>query len=1132
MKEKQHEQHVGNILRYFRQTMRIMRLSLFFMVVSTAIAWSATTYSQSTKLSVNLRDATVKEVIEAIEEQSEFLFLYQEGQVDLNRRVTIHAEEKQLQEILDEVFKGTDNIYIVSDRQVVIGKAPRKALEAQLSVLQKDLKTVIQQPPQKEITGKVTDTSGEPLPGATVMVKGTTIGTITDADGNYSLSNVPDDATLVFSFVGMETQEINVGNRTRIDVTMQEEAVALEEVVAVGYGTMRKSDLTGSVASVRSDDFIKGVASNALQLLSGKAAGVSIQQVNSEPGAKLTMRVRGAGSINSSNEVLFVIDGLPGGNPANINPDDIESIEILKDASAAAIYGTRAANGVVLITTKKGAEGSPRVSYNTYWAYQTPSYKFDVLNATEYMQMINDISKDAGKPIPYTEEQIAAAGEGTDWQDELMRNAWANNQQVSITGGTNQSKYYVSLGYLNQKGILISSGFEKYNVLFNFETNPSDKFKFGLNVNGNMNLKDKIANESNTGNENADPLNAALMFDPRISPKKNENGEYERNPSIALDHPIALAYGYDYRSQNNRIYGNAYGEYQFFEGLKARLRLGTDINHIRNDNYTDRTTERGKANGGIGEITSNMNKYWLIEGTLNYDRAFGMHNLSVMCGSTWEKFDNLYQRSYARGFLSDVTNTYLLQSGNPSTNQVNSSRTVHKLQSLFGRVNYNYREKYLLTTTIRREGTSRFSEKNKYALFPSIAIGWRITEEPFLQHLSVISNLKLRFGYGQMGNEGIGNFETISTFVAGGNTVLGGKEQNGAQPARIPNPDLKWETTEEYNFGLDFGFIENRINGSFEYYIRNTNDQLFSKPVPMSTGFSNIRTNFGTVRNSGIDLFVNTVNLTGEFKWSTDLILSTLKNKVVELPPYVGDIITGGVVANIPGFSLVREGCPMRAFYGYKVIGIFQEDDDIANSAQPTAKPGEPIFLDRDGNKKIDSNDRVVLGDPFPDVSYGFNNSFSYKGFGLEIYFQGVHGIQTFNANVLESLFPINFERNIMSKHYYGRWTPDNPNAKFPSGVNSAVYFGGGKMINNYTVQDASYLRLKNVTFSYNLPLKSSKVESIQLSLSGENLITFTKFDGFDPEANQTGDGTPIEKSSYNNYPLARAFRIGLNVNF
>ncbi|MFZ5431518.1 MAG: SusC/RagA family TonB-linked outer membrane protein [Bacteroidota bacterium] len=1105
-----------------RWLLKLRKMKLTAILSLLVLVSFGNSYSQ-VKLTLNVRNAPVKEVMASIEEKTDYIFLYKDDLIDFSKRITVEFREASFGDVLQSFCSQAGVDYEVIERQIILREKNPGVATTQ----------GIPQPERRDVTGTVRDARGISLPGVTVLVKGTTLGTITDNSGNFRLTIPVDSKILEFSFVGMRRQEVLAPGRSLFEVVLEEETIGIDEVVAIGYGTVRKSDLTGSVASVNSKDFVKGVASNALSLLSGKASGVSINQVNSEPGGNLTIRVRGAGSINSSNNVLVVIDGLPGGSVANINPADIESIDILKDASAAAIYGTRAANGVVLITTKKGSEGVPQISYSTYYAYQSPSYKFDVLDATQYMNYINDISRDLGRNVPYSDAQIAAAGKGTDWQDQLFRNAWANNHQFSVRGGSKQSKYYASLGYLNHDGILISSGFQKYNVLLNLETQATERFKFGINITGSLNMKDKIANESNSGGENADPLNAALMFDPRISPLKNESGEYDKNPSIALDHPMALAYGYDYREENNRFYGSTFGEFLIMDGLKATVRLGGDLNNIRNDEYQDRTTQRGKASGGIGNVYSNDLKYWLAEGLLNYNQTFGAHTVAVMAGSTWERFENLYHRSYATGFLSDVTNTNLLQSGNPANNQVNSSKSVYKLQSLFSRINYSFRDRYLITATIRRDGTSRFSDENKYALFPSVAAGWRVTEEDFMKGIPAISSLKLKFGYGQMGNEGIGNFETISTFVAGGNAVLGGAVQSGAQPARIPNPELTWETTEEYNAGVEFGVFNNRITGDIEYYVKNSIDQLFSKPVPMTTGFSSIRTNFGTVRNSGFDFSLTTRNFTGKFKWTSNFMLSTLKNEVVELPPYVGDIITGGILANVPGFALVRQGYPMRAFYGFKVIGIFQSAEEIAQSAQKTAKPGEPIFLDYKKDGIIDSNDRVILGDPFPDISYSLNNSFSYGNFNLEIYLLGVQGIQTFNANVLESMFPINFDRNVMTKHYLERWTPDNKDTKYPSGVNSAIYFGGGRMINSFTVQDASYLRVKNVTLSYSVPLRNTRLfKSADISLSGENLLTFTKFEGFDPEANQTGDGTSVEKSSYNNYPTARIFRIGATINF
>jgi len=1102
----------GNCKKLLRKMKLTLTLTLLVFVTF------GNTFSQ-VKVSVQLENANIKEVIATIEKQTEYIFLYKDEIFDLTQKYSVDFEQESFEDVLKSICNTANVDYeIRDDRQIILKEKER----GNPILLRQDTKTV---------TGTVSGQDGTPIPGVSVVLPGTTTGAVTGINGEFSIE-IPESASLLqFSFVGMKTQEVSIEGRTVVNVIMYEETIGLEEVVAIGYGTMKKSDLTGSVASVRSEEFVKGVTTNALQLLQGKASGVTVNQSNSEPGGAVTIRVRGAGSINSSNSVLVVIDGLPGGDPGSLNPEDIESMEILKDASAAAIYGTRAANGVVLITTKKGTAGAPVVSYNAYVGYQTPTYTFDVLNATQYMQMINDLSIDGGNPPPYADSEISAAGEGTFWQDEILRNAWVHNQQLSFNGGSNTSKYYVSLGYLDQDGIVISSGIRKYNTLINLDLQPSDKFRFGLNLNASADLKDVVPNTSDSPNENADPLNTAIQFDPRLTPELTEDGEYQRNPTIALDNPLALAYGYDNSARSKRISGSTFGEYEIIEGLKATVKLGVNMNNYRYDRYEDKTTERGASSNGIGQITSNINNYWLFETLLNYDKVFGKHHITALGGATWEEFENLSQYSGARQFLSDVTKTNLLQSGEVETMRVSSSKFKRTLQSLIARANYVYDNKYLVTATIRRDGTSRFSEKNKYAYFPSVALGWRISQEGFLQNSSVISNLKLRAGYGQLGNEGIGNFETIQTFVAGGNTVLGDAVQSGAQPARIPNEDLVWETTEEFNIGLDFGLFENRISGDIEYFVKNTNDQLFNKPVPMSTGFSTVRTNFGTVRNSGVDFSLNTVNLQGEFKWNTNLTLSTLKNEVIELPPFVGDIITSGGIGFAGQYSVVQEGSPMRAYYGYHLLGMFQEGDDIANSPQPTALPGWPKFEDVNTDGKIDGNDRVVLGDPFPDFAFSMNNSFSYKNFTLDVYIMGVQGIETMNVNLLESFRPINFDRNILTDHYVNRWTPDNPNAPYPSGVNPSVYFAGDKFINNLTVVDASFIRLKTVTLGYDIPVQNVPwFKQAHVYVSGENLITFTDFEGFDPDANQSGTG--VAKSSYNNYPLPMVFRLGANIKF
>lgn len=1111
-KREQYFPYLGNM------KLQIRKMKLTLILTLLVFVGLGNSFSQ-VKLTMNLEKATIQEVLETIENQSDYIFLYKDQIFNQKQKYSIDFTEATFEEVIESVCKTANVDYEIRNGRQIILKEKGKD---NLILLQQD---------QKNISGVVMGQDGIPIPGVSVVLQGTSTGTVTDQNGEFKLSVPENTLSLLFSFVGLRTQEVSIVGKSIVNVIMVEETIGLEEVVAIGYGTMKKSDLTGSVVSVRSEDFTQGVTTNALQLLQGKASGVTINQSNSEPGGALTIRVRGAGSINSSNNVLIVIDGLPDGDPSSLNPEDIESMEILKDASAAAIYGTRAANGVVLITTKKGSSGVPVVSFNSYVGYQTPTYKFDVLDATQYLQMINDISADGGKPKPYTDAQIAAAGKGTDWQGQILRNAWVNNQQLSLSGGSQASKYYVSLGYLDQDGIVISSGIKKYNALVNMELTPGKKFKFGLNLNASSEFKDVVPNTSDSPNENADPLNTAIQFDPRLTPELMEDGQYQRNPTIALDNPLALAYGYDNRARSTRISGSTYGEFEIIDGLKATAKLGVNTNSYRYDRYEDKRTERGASSNGIGQITSSIDNYWLFETLLNYDKTFGSHRVSAVGGSTWEEFEYLSQFSGASQFLSDVTNTNLLQSGSVETMRVSSGKSTRTLQSLIARINYVYDDKYLLTGTIRRDGTSRFSETNKFAYFPSVALGWRITQENFMQDIPAISNLKLRAGYGQLGNEGIGNFETIQTFVAGGSTVLGDAVQSGAQPARIPNADLVWETTEEYNVGIDFGLFDNRISGDIEYYLKNTNDQLFNKPVPMSTGFSTVRTNFGSVRNSGIDFTLNTVNLQGDFKWNTNLTLSTLKNEVVELPPFVGDIITAGGIGFAGQYTVVQEGSPMRAYYGYNLLGIFQAGDDIASSAQPTAKPGWPKFEDINSDGKIDGSDRIVLGDPFPDFSFSLNNSFSYKNFSLNIYVMGVQGIETMNVNLLESFRPINFDRNILTDHYLNRWTPDNPDAPYPSGVNPSTYFAGDKFVNNLTVVDASFIRLKTVTLGYDIPIKNINwFKSAHVYFSAENLLTITDFVGFDPDANQSGTG--VAKSSYNNYPVARVFRVGANIKF
>ncbi len=829
------------------------------------------------------------------------------------------------------------------------------------------------------------------------------------------------------------------------------------------------------------------------------------------------------------------MDGLPGVDPNALSPDDIASIEVLKDASAAAIYGTRAASGVVLITTKQGSSGKTTLSYGGYVGTQAVSKQLDVLGGADYMRLINLRSNS----MVYSDEEIANIGEGTNWQDQIFTRAPIQNHQLSMSGGGEKGNYYIGLNYFDQQGIVKSSSTKKYNARINVQTRPLDQLQVSTNINFTRQRTDNIL-FSNAANDFAGPINTAIQFDPTLPPTLNYQGRYFLNPSIALDNPIALIEGIDDQDVLTKFYGSLTADYEVTPNLTATVRVGAELNTARSDFYRSRIADLGRANGGIGSIGSPENTpseytHWLTEYLLKYQKSMGRHSFSLLGGATFEEFISRSIGASSAGFLSDVTGTDLLQSGDGELrDNVSSGKTKNQLNGFLGRATYGFNDKYLLTASFRIDGSSRFSKENQYAFFPSGSIGWRISEEAFMADVGWIDELKLRAGYGELGNQGINNFETIQTLVAGGNSVFGGAIAQGVVPARLPNPDLRWETTAEVNLGVDYALLKGRVSGSIDYFDRKTSDQLFVQPLPSVVGFSSVRTNFGEVVNRGVDFSVQTQNLTGALTWNTSLTLSFLKNEVTKLPKFTQELITGNIGTFISDYNIVRVGSPLRTFYGYEINGIFQEGDNIEEAPTPEVDgyaAGMPRFVDQNGDSVINSDDRVVLGDPFADISFGFNNSLRFKGLSLDVYIVGVEGIETLDANVTESLYPTNDFRNTISRYFLDRWTPDNSSNELPSGVNPSLY-GGARAINSLTVVDASYVRLKNITLGYTIPLADNiALSSLQVYVAAENLLTVTNYEGYDPDASASGANN-VSKVNYNSYPLARTFRLGINVQF
>lgn len=1009
-------------------------------------------------------------------------------------------------------------------------------------------------PADVNVHGRVTDSDkGEALPGVSVVVKGTTRGTTTDANGNYQVA-VPDGSTtLVFSFVGYAAQEVVVGNRTTLNIKMAVSDESLNEVVVVGYGTQKKSDLTGSVVSLNEKSFNKGAIVSADQLLVGRVPGVQVTQSNGEPGGGFSVRIRGSSSITAGNDPLYVIDGFPidntpllssssGGkvspnfsprNPLNsLNPADIESIEILKDASATAIYGSRGANGVILITTKKGSKsGGVEVDYNLYTSTQSVAKKLDVMNRDQYIKAINEISVAQGQKPIYTDQQIAdivAAGIDTDWQSEIFRPAPINNHALTVKGTQNNTQYYASLNYFDQKGIVINSGIKKYIFRLNLNQKIGTKLKFGLNANGSL-VQDQYVSYGQGSVTNAGVINSAIDFEPTKT-IFDVNGNYSESSILPnLDNSVAIANLINNGAVTNRLLVSTFAEYEIIKGLSGKVYFGADRQNQRRDTYIPSTLRRtlGISNASIATLEKNS---YIFEGTLNYNKTIAnAHTVSALVGYTFQQFATRSFDGQVSNFSSDLTTTNNLGLGDPATAIVGSNLSDNSLLSYLGRINYNYKDKLLFTTSYRIDGSSRFGENNKFGFFPSFALGYRLENEEFISNLSFFDQLKIRASWGQTGNQEIGNFASLGTF-SGGVAVIDNKLTATASPARLPNPNLKWETTIQTNFGLDFGFFRNRIRGSVDYFTKNTKDLLLDLPVPISTGFQTILSNVGSVRNKGVEFMLETENLTGKFGWKSGFNLAKIKNEVVSLGGDIKEIITGQV-AFTSQFALVRPGEPLYAYYGHRVTGIFQNEDQIAKTPKPAsgAKPGNPIFADLNNDGIIDNKDRTVLGSPYPKMTFGLSNNFRYGNFQLDIFAQGQYGSSVLNNNLMLSLYPANTPINRLAEPILNRWTPTNPSNTWPSSVNPSTY--GVPEGNSLIILDNSFLRLRSVQLSYTIPITKVKwLRAASVNLNAQNLYTFTNYMGFDPEVSSLGrSGIVVD---YNAYPMARTFSLGLNLGF
>lgn len=969
---------------------------------------------------------------------------------------------------------------------------------------------------QRKITGAITDEKGESIIGASVTVKDTGTGTITDMDGRFSL-DVNSDAVIVVSYIGYLPQEVPVQGKTDIRIILRENSEMLDEVVVVGYGVVRKKDLTGSLSSVGAKAMQDKPVSNIGEALQGRAAGVQV--INSgTPGGNVSIRVRGLGSINNS-DPLLVIDGVPTDIPLNaLNQNDVETVDILKDASATAIYGSRGANGVVLITTKKGKAGDGTISISANFGIQQATSVPKMLNASQFASLHNEMmaNNNMGQRPDFADP--LSWGEGADWIDALLGTAKMQNYSISYSGGNDKSSYYVSGGVLDQEGIVINTSYRRYTLQFNNESRVRSWLKFGNNITLSHDVK-------KNGSYSVLNTLASLPTQPIL----NEDGTYSGPGTESqfygdLRNPIGTARLEKNTTKGYNILGNLYGEIYLFDKITYKMTGGIDFKFWDSVNFSPKYDWKPipVPNSYRGE-SSNKSLTYLWDNTITYMDTFKeKHNLNIMLGSSAQ--NNVYNNMSAsvKEFLSDNYNQ--LNNGllDPT---VGGSKNEWALLSFFGRINYSFDDKYLLTATVRRDGTSRIAKGNRWGTFPSFSAAWRLSEESFYKKNDVLSDLKLRAGYGVTGNQAVLDNYAAVTRLKTAQYVFNGTPVSTLYPLVMSNPDIKWETVKQANVGFDATMFNQRINITFDTYIKNTTDMLVSMVVPITTGYSDVYTpmiNAGKVRNKGWELTVSSQNLKGTVEWNTDVNVSYNKNKVIKL---------NNSVPIYSGYQHHQEGRPVGSFYGWVTNGLFQNWDEVnnyahqyqgADAANGTA-PGDIKFLDINNDGVVNDYDRTYIGNPTPTWNFSMNNSLLYKGFDLQVFLQGVAGNEIYNANrvTLEGMYTV---RN-QTRKVLDRWTGEGTSNSMPR----AIYSDPNKntRTSNRFIEDGKYLRLKNVTLGYTLPsslLKKAYISNLRIYMSAQNLLTLTDYSGFDPEVQGGVDNS--------NYPLTRNISFGIDIKF
>jgi TonB-linked SusC/RagA family outer membrane protein len=1097
---------------------------------------SAKTYSQN--ISIHQSNISVDKILKLIKKQSGYNYFYDEDAVAKTSKVNIDVNNATVEEALNLCFKNQPLTYRIFQQTIVVKAKDESKTESNVA---------------QKVQGTVTDAKG-PLPGVNVKVKNTTIGTVTDANGKYVLNDIDGGATLVFTFVGYNTQEVPISNRETVDVKMVESQRALNEVVVVGYGTSKRVDLTGSVGSVNEKQLQERPAINLEQELAGKIAGVNVSTNSGAPGGETKIRIRGYTSINTSTDPLYVVDGVvwtEGGS--SINPNDVASIDVLKDASSTAIYGTRGANGVILVTTKRGsAKKGGTVSYDAYGSISNMAKELKVLNAKQFLavedQSYANIKKydpagwASGKYAVDDPKVIRTALIGklfdsnlnplydVDWQKATTRTAYSQNHNLAFTDGNETLNYGLFLNYGDDEGIILNSYQKRYNVRLTFDNQVKKWLKVGATVNYDSRVT-RTADDGTGGNN----IPRMLVEMPSIIPIKYPDGTYGKRTDYPNmeggDNPVAQANEIVSLNYNRVFSGNGYFNINFFPGLDFRTTFGVT---------TSSNTQPHSQSGLVGGSTANQtyssasinqwnNTFWQWSSYFTYNKKFNnVHSLNVVAGMERQHFNQLSSYGSTQDLSDNFYSYYNLGSGSipgiPS-----SSYDAWQMQSFFGRVNYQYNDKYLLTVTGRSDGSSRFGTNTKYGFFPSAAVAWRVSQEDFLKDNKTISDLKLRLSYGLVGNSEIGDYRSPA-IIGTNNYVFGGSQAIGTTLTSIGNNSLQWEKTAEYDLGVSFGLFNNRVNVDADAYVKKTQALLLNSPLPETSGFTSVFKNIGKIENKGIEITLNTVNIkTDNFSWNTSFNISFLSNKILNLGASNDDIFLDPTF--LSQFNLMRVGLPAGSFWGYKVLGTWGTAE-ATDAAKYGLLPGDLKIWDKNGDGKITADDKTVLGKSIPDGYGTFLNTFRYKNFDFAVELQFDYGNQIMNLTRHSGQ-----DRTGQANSYatvLNAWTPTNQNTSIAE--DRPAYVRYQTEIYSTKVENGSFIRGKNVTLGYNFDnsfISKIKLTRLRVYLQAQNLFLITKYTGYDPETSTYNNSSNFTQGiQFYDYPKPRTFLLGLNASF